>query len=40
MGDKCCDEILSVVKTECASVVHEEVNKTIDDDVAWMCGRV
>jgi len=34
------DEILSVVKTEYAWVVHEEVNETVDDDVAWMCGRV
>jgi len=35
-----CDEISSVVKTECTWVVHEEVNKTVDDDVAWTCGRV
>ena len=35
LKESCCDEISSVVKSECTWVVHEEVNKTVDDDVAW-----
>jgi len=31
---------LSIVKAECTRVVHEEVKKTIDDDVAQPCGGV
>ena len=34
------NEILSVIKTECAWVVHKEVNETIDDVVVQTCGRV
>ena len=34
------NEISSIVKTECAWVVHEEVNETVNDDVAWTYGRV
>lgn len=30
----------SIVKTECTRVVCEEVDKTIDDDVAWPCRGV
>jgi len=28
------NKISFVVKTECAWVVHEEVNKTVDDNIA------
>jgi len=34
------DRTLSIVKAECTRVVREEVDKTIDDDVARPCGGV
>ena len=35
-----CDRTSSVVKTECLWIVHEKVNKAVDDDIAWSCGGV
>jgi len=34
------DRTLSIVETECPRVICKEVNKTIDDDVAWLRGGV
>jgi len=39
-GESCCDDISTIVKTKCARVVHQEVDKAVYDDIAWMCGWV
>jgi len=39
-GESCHDDISTIVKTECARVVHKEVDKAIYDDIAWTCGWV
>ena len=33
-GESCHDDISTIVKTECARVVHKEVDKAIYDDIA------
>jgi len=35
-----CDNISTIVKAECARVVHKEVDKAVYDDIAWTCGWV
>jgi len=35
-----CDRALSIVKAKHARVVHKEVYKAINDDVAWPHGGV
>ena len=38
--ESCCDDISTIVKTECARVVCKEVDKAVYDDIAWTCGWV
>ena len=35
-----CDGTLAIIKAKCTRVVHEEVNKAVDDGVAWLSRRV
>jgi len=35
-----CNGFLSIVKIKDSQIVHEEVDKAIDDGVAWSCWRV
>jgi len=39
-GESRCDDISTIVKTECARVVRKEVDKAVYDDIAWACGWV
>jgi len=39
-GESRCDNISTIVKTECTRVVRKEVDKAVYDDIAWMCGWV
>ena len=38
--ESCHDRTLAIIKAECTRVVHEEVDKAVDDDVAWLSGGV
>ena len=39
-GESRRDDISTIVKTECARVVCQKVDKAVYDDIAWMCGWV
>jgi len=38
--ESCHDGTLAIIKAECTRVVHEEVDKAVDDDVARLSGGV
>ena len=40
LEESCRDNISTIVKAECARVVHKEVDKAVYDDIAWTCGWV
>ena len=40
LGELRCNDISTIVQTECARVVRKEVDKAVSDDIAWMCGWV
>ena len=40
LGESRCDNISTIVKTECARVVCKKVDKAVYDDITWMCGWV
>jgi len=39
-GESRHDDISTIVKTEYARVVYQEVDKAVYDDIAWTCGWV
>ena len=39
-GESRRDEISTIVETKCTRVVHQKVNETVYDDVAWPSGRI
>jgi len=34
------DGTLSIVKAKCTQIICEEVNEAVDNDVAWLSGRI
>jgi len=38
LGESHCNNISTIIKTECARVVCKKVDKAVYDDIAWMCG--
>jgi len=40
LGELRRNDISTIVKAECARVVHKEVDKAVYDDIAWTCGWV
>ena len=39
-GESHCNDISTIIKTECARVVCKKVDKAVYDDIAWTCGQV
>jgi len=34
------DGTLSIIKAKCAQIIHEKMNKAVDDNVAWSSGGI
>ena len=38
--ESCCDGTLSIIKAKCTWIICEEMNKTVNNNVAWLSGGI